>query len=424
MLAPIAHRVLRRAISLMPENPQQTFRSRITALWQGLGHELGWRKRDQTATTEAGEPHHPCIARADRMVDALRARGLPEALLETCFSGPLAAGDARFVERSNALDRLSLALEAWRRQRPLLVALIGTQGGGSTTLLRQLEGRLESGETISYRALATRVHSRQEALAQCAALFDLQLEPACIEALIDRINALEPRFLVIDNGHFLACRIMGASDAILTFGAVMVATQERHQWILACHSEAWRRLSHVYQADRYFAEVIELDNPDKAALGAMIDARFAAAGFALATPDGVKPEAPALSEARLAALHQLSRGLPTAAFFHLLHAIEPTADGGFTLTDFRPIDYSALKGLARSELFTLAEITVHGALTSAEHQAMFRTSEEESQMTLQRLCGLCLLERVSSADGQTRFGLVAIHMPAVATQLANANYLY
>lgn len=402
----------------MPENA-------FAALSRRIREALTGKPKPVDAKAGAGVCH-PCVARPDRAEAELRGRGLPNALVDGCLAGPLKAGDPLFVGRSDALERLDAALDAWRRQQPMMVAVTGPQGCGITSLLRQIETALQPGEEITYRALDARPYTSQEALAQCGAFFGLDVRPDSIEELVGQLNALEPRFIVLDNGHFLACRIMGASEAIRTVGAVMVATQERHQWVLGCHLQAWQRLSHAHQADRYFAETIELKGFDKDELGAVIQARFDAAGFALARPG----EAPAegdkrlFPEGRLTALQQLSRGLPDAAFFHLLRAIEPGADGDLALKDFAPFDYAALKTLSRAEMFALAEIAVHGALTGAEHQALFRMREQESQMILQRLCGLCLLERFAGADGDARFRLVPVHAQAIAAHLANANYLY
>ncbi|PKO71852.1 MAG: hypothetical protein CVU20_05020 [Betaproteobacteria bacterium HGW-Betaproteobacteria-14] len=410
----------------MPDNPLAALRSRLADLFRWLRETATGKAGQDAEKVEAAGKCPPCAGRSERVADELRARGLPENLVAACMAGPLGPGDVLFVGRSDALDRLAAALDAWRGQQPMMVAVTGPQGCGITSLLRQIETALQPGEEVTYRALDARPYTSQEALAQCGAFFGLDVRPDSIEELVGQINALEPRFIVLDNGHFLACRIMGASEAIRTVGAVMVATQERHQWVLGCHLQAWQRLSHAHQADRYFAETIELKGFDKDELGAVIEARFDAAGFAL-TPPG---EAPAegdkrlLPEGRLTALQQLSRGLPDAAFFHLLRAIEPGADGDFALKDFAPFDYAALKTLSRAEMFALAEIAVHGTLTSAEHQALFRMREQESQMILQRLCGLCLLERFAGADGDARFRLVPVHAQAIATHLANANYLY
>lgn len=410
----------------MPDNPLAALRPRLTELFRWLRETATGKAGQDAEKIDGAGKCPPCAGRSDRVAAALGGRGLPEDLVAACLAGPLGPGDVFFVGRGDALERLNAALDAWRRQQPMMVAVTGPQGCGITSLLRQIETALQPGEEITYRALDVRPHTPQEALAQCGAFFGLDVRPDSIEELVGRINALDPRFIVLDNGHFLACRIMGASEAIRTVGAVMVATQERHQWVLGCHLQAWQRLSHAHQADRYFAETIALKGFDKDELGALIQARFDAAGFALA-PSG---EAPAegdrrlLPEGRLTALQQLSRGLPEAAFFHLLRAIEPGAEGEFALKDFAPFDYAALKSLSRAEMFALAEIAVHGTLTGAEHQALFRMREQESQMILQRLCGLCLLERFAGADGDARFRLVPVHAQAIAAHLANANYLY
>ena len=409
----------------MPEKPLEA----IAAL---TDRARAWVRERMAQSGAAGETASEGVASL-RSPRAGRSREIEALLGEATLPRPLAAqfalhaleaGDPRFVGRKDALDRLRLALDAWREQHPALIALIGPQGCGLTSLLRQLETSLRPGEEIHYHALNARPITPQEAMRQCGALFGLDVRPDRIDELVEQINALPPRLVLLDNGHYLACRIMGATETIRTLGAIMVATQERHQWVFACHEQAWRRLCYVHQTDRYFQEIVEIDPFDRDMLGQAVAARFAAADFALAQDEDAETNAP-VTDARLEELHKLSGGFPGSAFFHLLRALEPVPEGaGLRLCRFLPFDYAALKDLVPAELFTLAEIAVHGALTAAEHQVLFRLREQESQMLLQRLRGLCLLERAPGRDGDAHYRLVPQHAAAIISRLARANYLY
>lgn len=418
----------------MPDLTPAALAATLSRGFHGLAERLGLRL--EAAPSEAGdEPvcRHPCEGRADRLALEYARGGVPESLLQVCDAAPLQGGDPRFVGREKELARLLRSLDAWREQQPAMMAVVGPQGCGVTSLLRQLEANLRPGESLTYHALEGRPASARDALMQCGALFGLGEAPTSFEQLVGVINALAPRMIVLDNGHFLACRIMGANETIRTLGALMAATQERHQWVLGCRDEAWRRLAYTHRADRFFTEVIEVPPFGGEELGALMGARFSAAGFALAPLDTPTPagdgeggdaeEPPLLSPDRLVKLHALSGGLPVPAFCHLLRALE-SGETGWRVGDFVPFGYDALKALDRMESFTLAEIAVHGALTTAEHRNLLRLPEQESQMLLQRLCAQGLLERIHRDGVDTRYRLVPTHVATIVGRLHNANYLY
>jgi len=415
----------------MPDNPLSALPAAIARYFRRLGRGPA---AAEPAADEGETRYHPCQGRADRAAAELAGHALPPALLDAFCLTPLEAGSPLFVGREAALQRLQQAVDAWRQQRPELVAVVGPPGCGVTSLLRQIETLLEAGERVTYHALDGRPASAVDALQSCAALFDIATVPDSLEELAGQINALEPRMIVLDNGHFLACRIMGASQAVRTFGALMVATQERHQWLLGCNDEAWHRLGYVHRADRFFQEVIELAPFARDELGALLAARLRAAGVALAPPEGetaesaaaedtAAPAALGLGDSCIATLQQLSLGRPAPAFFHLLRALEASADAAaLTLRPFVPFDYAPLDALARMEMFTLAEIVVHGGLTAPEHCSLLHLADPDSQMLLQRLCAMGLLERPGHADPHYR--LVPTHVAAVTQRLQKANYLY
>jgi hypothetical protein len=417
----------------MPDLTPTALAATLSRGFHGLAERLGLHL--VVVPSEAGDEsvhRHPCEGRADRLAAEYARAGLPESLLRACDAEPLEVDDPRFVGREKEQARLLRCLDAWREQQPAMMAVVGPQGCGVTSLLRRLEAELRPGESLIYHALEGRPASARDALLQCGALFGLEEAPASFEQLVGAINALEPRMIVLDNGHYLACRIMGANETIRTLGALMAATQERHQWVLGCRDEAWRRLAYTHRADRFFTEVIELSPFVGEELGALMGARFAAAGFALAPSDtptagdgeeGDAEDPPPLPADRLAQLHALSGGLPAPAFCHLLRALEH-GETGWRLGDFVPFGYDALKALDRMESFTLAEIAVHGALTTAEHLGLLRLPEQESQMLLQRLCAQGLLERIHRDGGDTRYRLVPTHVATIVARLHNANYLY
>ena len=365
-----------------------------------------------------------CLAQAARRELHYRQKALPEALLQAFTAEPLAAGDARFIGRETALTRLSAVHEMWCSGHSPMVAVTGPQGCGLSSFLRQLEQTVGGGK-FHYGALSRRPYDTSDSLELLSEIVGLEQPSENVEELLERINQLPPSVFVIDNGHLLTCRVMGAHTAIRIFGAVMVATQQRHLWVLGCEEFAWRRLTYIYRADRYFTDRIELAMFNESELNQCLAIRQEVSGVMLssAIAGGDKAVADDLQN-ELSTFYRLSNGKPDLAFFYYLAALQVNAENGqLDLGCGTALDFAALKNLISEELFTLAEVAVHGCMTIDDHRTLFRTSREESWLLLESLYQQCLLDK-DETRGVPGYRLVPVYSEVISRFLTNANYLY
>lgn len=218
---------------------------------------------------------------------------------------------------------------------------------------------------------------------------------------------------------------MGAHAAIRIFGAVMVASQQRHLWVLGCEEFAWRRLMYIYRADRYFTDHIELDMLSAAELNQCLAIRQQVSGVTLdSTMASGDSDLPDVLEKELVTLYKLSNGKPDLAFFYYLRSLQLNSESQLVeMLSLEALDFSALKSLISEELFTLTEVAVHGRMTIDEHRALFRSSHEESWLLLERLYQQCLLDRDEDGDDPA-YRLVSVYSQVISRYLTNANYLY
>ena len=260
----------------------------FSRLFRGVSRALGHGSAEQAEPIRVHADL--CLAQAARRARREAESGLPETLLQAFSAEPLAAGDARYVMREPQSQQLLAAIEMWRAGRSSMVAVTGPQGCGITSFLQQLERLAGDGDTLHYAQLTHRPYDVNDTLMMLAGIVGCEQPVGSVEELLAVINELPPAIIAIDNGHFLACRIMGANEAIRIFGAVMVATQQRHLWVLGCEQYAWRRLAYVYRADRFFTDRIELALFSEAELGQCLASRLQAAGM-LAEPGAATPAA-------------------------------------------------------------------------------------------------------------------------------------
>ncbi|MBU1191361.1 MAG: ATP-binding protein [Gammaproteobacteria bacterium] len=327
----------------------------------------------------------------------------------------LTARDPRFIGRETALETLVLALSEWREGRACMVSIQGPQGVGISSLLAQVTTLIHDHEVLISERFCQRLRNTTDVLDLFARTLGLSETPASVPELIEILQQTEPRIILLDDAHLLAFRVMGTRTAVRTFGSILVASQPRHLWILGFRRHAWRRLNYLYQAERYFTHTIELDYFSADELKAVISQRFEHARIEIDW-----------SDQHWSRLHQYSRGKPDLAFHYsrLLASENPAEDDRPEV--LRPIDLSFLKSLDMEDLFSLAELAVHGSLHCAEHQQIFHETPDGSLMRLEHLCNRGLVERFIPICGETtpRYRITPILSGQIAEHLYKVNYLY
>ncbi|MCW9047265.1 MAG: AAA family ATPase [Gammaproteobacteria bacterium] len=364
-----------------------------------------------------------CLAQTARRARYYEEKKLPGALLQAFSVEALAAGDARFIGRESQLERLTAAFEMWRAGHNSMIAVTGPQGCGLSSFLRQLEEVAGAGDRFRYHKLTRRPYDINDTLLMLSEFIGLEQAAVSTDELLERINKLPPSVFVIDNGHFLSCRVMGAHAAIRVFGALMVATQQRHLWVLGCEEFAWRRLNYIYHAERFFTDRIQLSMFNEQELDECLSLRQQVSGVVLNTVMESKNND--MQDAlELPTLYKLSNGKPDFAFFYYLGALQVNPENKqLDMSRSVALDFSALKSLISEELFTLAEVVIHGRLTIDDHCALFRTSREQSWLLLERLYQQCLLDKDETAD-ELGYRLVPVYSEVISRYLTNTNYLY
>ena len=318
----------------------------------------------------------------------------------------LPAGDPRFIARDAARGAVEHGFSMWQEGRPTLIALTGPAGCGLTSILNQVPTWLSEQMHVARLDLDRRPDATADALALATSVFGAQVPYDSIDTAAAQINALPPQVVLVDNGHFLYPRLMGGSEGVRALHGLMVATQGRHLWIVACETQAWRRQCDTARTHRYFDDVAELDYFSRDELAALIAAR---------TPAGhAGPDAQAID-----ALHRISRGHPALALFVAERTLRDD-----TPAIPAPFDEAPLRELERTELLTLAEIAAHGTLTARELRSIFRRDDAGTSILLHHLRQSGLIVSGPHAGTEPGNRLEPLVAPMIIAHLVRANYLY
>ena len=405
-----------------------------------------WRKniRDKLGTAlQRFRPRAAKPAAEDEAVNRLKPaellagqqtarQDLDSALNDALTMESLPGGDARFFSRVGPLEQLRVALDTWQAGQPRMVACFGPQGSGISSLLNQVEQLAGPEILLCHHVLQQRLHSVESVLSLCGELFGLSQPPVSVDEALALVRETPARIIVIDNAHQFVLRIAGNAPVIRTLGMLMVASRDRHLWMIGCNKEAWNRLIYLHDIERYFTDTISVAPFSGEELTGMLQQRLQSAGVRIGAEVEAVDTGGESDTAGFAAgtpgelLIKLSNGHPQLAIALLLKTLVPSDDPKcFTLSLPQKLNTEILDKLQPTDLFALAEIAVHGTLSALEHQTIFRCAMTDSQILLADLCHRHLLCRQpGDPGGMETYQMQPVLAPFITAHLYKKNMLY
>ncbi|MGX9460335.1 hypothetical protein ACWXWU_03720 [Shewanella sp. A14] len=351
----------------------------------------------------------------------------------------LATGDV-FVGREGQLQKIQSIISQWCQQQGELTAVVAPSGAGLSTFLAQISSLLatmhddssaatqnkqlsspavEPSESVSllplkplpeqvvYMSFYHAPLSVKEAIANICYCFGIS-PPTTITDTIALINQQTSQLIIIDDLHKLMLRMMGNSQALMAFATIIMETRKQHFWLLGCETYAWQRLSAQYQISHlvnnllkfnYFnaKELAEIQIRQLACLGLIktdneqqpIDANTTTSAKQTSSNNKSLPYEDPLKQ-----LYTISQGHPALALLLLQYSLDntPNEENSDKDIEIYQINLSALKNCQDSDLFSLAEIYVHGGLRVQQHAHLFAITIEQSVLQLEYLVRQGLLQ--------------------------------
>jgi hypothetical protein len=362
-------------------------------------------------------------------------------------------------------------LSAFLGQIPSLLASINTQQqDASTSKVKPLP---EKGVIMSFYQAPL---NASDAIANVCYCFDMQppaaMTDTSITDIIIAINQLPAQLIVIDDLHKLMLRMMGNAQALVTFATIIMETRKHHCWILGCEKFAWQRLSAQYQITHFIKHVITFDYFNTKELASiqtkqLVDLGLISDDYLIKKSDKTDSHRPPKKsgathnesddddavnpyEDQLKQLHIISQGHPKLAILLLQYSLTHQADiaqsssskksdnhvknstrkdtdnNSNQCTDICKINASALPSCQDSDLFSLAEIYVHGGLRVAQHAHIFAQTIEQSSLQLAYLArqGLIIAQYSQRDFAQHFYFITPALSKIIASHLVNNNKLF
>jgi len=400
----------------------------------------------------------------------------------------LATGDD-FIGREEQQQKIRHIISQWRQQQGELTAVVAPAGAGLSAFLAQIipllaimhddilptaqdkqlaTARINSSSPASaltikplprqilYMSFYQAPLSTKEAIANICYCFGIT-PPDNITDTIRLINQHNPQLILIDDLHKLMLRMMGNSQALITFATIMMETRKQHCWLVGCEMYVWQRLSAQYQIGHlihnqlqfgYFnaKELAQIQRRQLTDIGLIKTQVLASKSLEATTAiaaDLTPAPTPSVSKKSplddlLKQLYAISQGHLKLASLLLQYSLEHQADindnynetnnqtDNDTAIEIYQINISSLRSCQDSDLFSLAEIYVHGGLRVYQHAHIFAITNEQSILQLEYLVrqGL-LLPQYSKQDFAAHFYIITPPLThIIANHLVNNNKLY
>lgn len=338
-------------------------------------------------------------------------------------TSPLQGRDL-YVERPQAEQQLQAAVERWHGGFAPMVAVVGPDGAGRTTLLNWFESGLPIGESVSRLNDMHRLRSELALIDWLSEQFMLGQPVKGIDELVVALKAQPPRIVILDDLQRLTLRTLGNSQVVHALMAIMLGTQEHFLWIVSCREYGWRMLDYQFGLSRYFTHRITMGYFRAEELREAMRLRMVAAG--MLEEEGEPMALPALlSGGRQQEFMAVSSGNMRAALFHLqIYASYDEEQQQLVMRQGKKVELSTLRERGDLDLFTLGEVVVNSGLRVDEHAEIFQREPLKSRVVLEHLHQLRLLEKSELEGGESFYQLDPVFYLPVTAMLQAAHVLY
>ena len=325
------------------------------------------------------------------------------------------------VGMEEELSLLAETYERWRSGRASSVAIIGPEGSGKTSLLNCFENELEEDVKVMRAEIPHRMLTSADVVNMLEDLLQIQEPSDSAPELINKILRMERQIILLEHGHQLFLRIVGARQALETFFYIMMNTRSHVFWLVSFRLLPWIRMGYLLNIERFFTHSVKSEFHNVQELVSALKLRQRATGQdPVFSEVGVSsyrvrklllqhrvqdaPVQHALEEIYFNNLYAISGGNMESALYYWLRSLSVDEHGKVRVQPCAKVDTGFIKKQDTLNLLSLAEVLAHGGLTPKEHGEIFNLELFRSRLILDYLRQIRLLQgHNKDKHGQPQF---------------------
>jgi len=313
------------------------------------------------------------------------------------------------VGMEQEMNLLSETFQRWQSGRASSVAIIGPEGSGKTSLINCFENDLNEEVNVVRAEIGHRMLNRGDILKMLEEVLRIEEPSATAAELISKIMRLERQVIILEHGHQLFLRAVGARESLETFFYIMMNTRTHLFWLLSFRLLPWTRLGYLNNIERFFTHIIKSEFHNVQELKTAVLLRQRATGqepvFSHEGADSYRlrkllsqyrlvdaPVQQALADIYFGFLYELTGGNMETALYYWLRSLTLDEQGRVNVQPCVKVDTGFIQKLDITYLLSLAEVLAHGGLTPGEHGEIFNLELLRSRLILDYLRQIRLLK--------------------------------
>jgi len=239
--------------------------------------------------------------------------------------------------------------------------------------------------------------------------------------LINKILRMDRQIIMLEHGHQLFLRVVGAREALETFFYIMMNTRSHVFWLVTFRLLPWIRMGYLLNIERFFTHTIKSEFHNVQELISALLLRQRATGQEpIFSEVGVNsyrvrklllkyqlqdaPVQQVLADIYFSNLYDICGGNMESALYYWLRSLSVDEQGKVRVQSCVKADTGFIKTLDTLNLLSLAEVLAHGGLAPKEHGEIFSLEVFRSRMILDYLRQIRLLHgHNKDKNGQPQF---------------------
>ena len=347
------------------------------------------------------------------------------------------------VGMEDEMNLLAETYERWQSGRASSVAIIGPEGSGKTSLLNCFENELGEDVKVARAEILHRMLTSADVVSMLEDVLQIQEPSDSVAELINKILRMDRQIIILEHGHQLFLRIVGAREALETFFYILMNTRSQVFWLVSFRLLPWIRMGYLLNIERFFTHTIKSEFHNVQEMVSALLLRQRATGqepvFSEAGVNSYRvrklllkhraqdaPVQQALADIYFSNLYAISGGNMESALYYWLRSLSVDEQGKVEVQPCVRVDSGFIKKLDTLNLLSLAEVLAHGGLTPKEHGEIFNLDVFRSRLILDYLRQIRLLQgRNKDKHGQPQFfSINALFYEQVHSVLSAMHIIY
>ncbi|MBN2521462.1 MAG: hypothetical protein JXB17_13190 [Bacteroidales bacterium] len=300
-----------------------------------------------------------------------------------------------FVNREKELELLITALENWKKNRFVTIAIIGEKGSGITSLINIFLKKANIQIPVIKHTLNHKIYSKDlyyNFFADKLGVKKIETN----EQIIDFINQFdETRVIVIENLQHLFLKEVNGFECMNMFFELIANTMKKVLWIGAYTTHSWNYLERTIYISNYFTNEIIVEPMSQETIEEIIFKRNRLSGYHIVfNPSeyhlsntkyqkmGEIVKQKFLEKDFFSSLLNMSSGNISLAQLYWLKSTRFANNEEIHMSPVNMFDFSFIKNLSSDELFTMQVMIIHDGLELNDYAKLMGKSVTASRNIL------------------------------------------